>query len=219
MNPARALIELRAHPRKWLESHFLMAFAGVPKTFGVQTHYFGNTDLSGTQGGNVPQRTTGSQANYLVTKGKGTRTFTFHPSTMQVQFTPSVVQHPVINVPVVGSATLNNGFAGLPLNNLGGVQGAHFMVTTMLNGCTFVIDGAGPSVLHVQPTGGATSAHVRNSLAPHYAAVFGGGGNEYDHTIQDATIIGVLKQGAWKIYAQVHTRAGKDILRVEKIFG
>ncbi len=219
MNPAQALIELRAHPRKWLENHHLQAAAGTPKTFAVQQHYFGNTDLSGIQGGNLPQRTTGSQANYIVTKGKGTRTFTFNPSNNVVSFTPSVVQHPVINVPVVGSATLNNGFAGLPLNNLGGLQGAHFMVTTMLNGCTFVIDGAGPSVLHVQPTGGATSAQIRTSLAPHYATVFGGGGHEYDHQTQDTTIVGIRKNGAWKIFAQVHTRGYKDILRVDKIFG
>lgn len=88
MSPAQALIELKRHPRKWLERHHLLTYRGVPTTFSAQQHHFGNVDMSGLPGGNVPQRTSGTQTNYIVHTGKGTRTFVMTLTALAVQFAP-----------------------------------------------------------------------------------------------------------------------------------
>lgn len=225
MTPAQALIELRAHPRKWLEKHHLMVFAGIPGTFSAQQPNFGNTGyvdalgIVGPAGDPVFNRTVGSARTFGPWTGTDRRGFAIcSPGNHQAQFVGVVAQASVINVPVVGSATLA-GYAGIALDDLGTALGRDLAVTTLLNGCCYVMDGANPQVKHVQPTGGISSLALRNALQPHYTAVFGGGGTEYDQALEDVTILGVRRGGGWKIYAQVHTRNARDVRRVVKIHG
>ena len=226
MTPAQAVIALHAHPRKWLEKHYLNAFAGVPAAFAVQTPDFGNTGyvdaagLVGPPGGLVFNHSPGTAKKFLGWTGRDRRAFTFDRTGGQAAFVGPVVATPVANIPVVGSDTLGPLPGGVALGDLSTVGVCGFAITTLLNGCTFIIDGAAPSVAHVQPKGGTTSAGLRALLAPHFGLVYGGGGNEYDHAVEDVTIIGVNRGGAgWKIYAQVHARNSRDILRVEKLHG
>ncbi len=225
MTPAQALIALAAHPRKFLESHHVMAYAGIPATFSAQQHQFGSggyvdaLGMVGPAGGSVFNRTAGTAKSFGPIGGTGKRAFAFcPPGSMQAGLVAPIAQASVMNVPVVPSASLHGNYVGIALNDLGGVV-RDFAVTTLLNGCSYVIDGANPSVTHIQPTGGDSSAHVRNQLHGNYVIVYGGGGNEYDHNTEDVTIIGVRRGVGWKIYAQVHTRNVKDIVRVTKLFG
>jgi hypothetical protein len=225
MTPAQAIIELRAQPRKWLETHYLKAYAGLPANFSVQQPTFGNTGyvdvqgLRGPAGAPVFDRSPGTARRFLCMAGKDRRSFTFDRAGGQAGFVGATVTATVVNVPVIGSDTVGNNFANVPLDDLATIQQGDFLVTTLLNGCSFVINGAGPSVGHFQPRGGTTAGALRNALQGHYGLVFGGGGNEYDQNLEDVTIIGVRRPGGWKIYAQVHTRNSRDIRRVVKIHG
>jgi|GEM_PF-3840277 len=219
MTPAESLIALKTHPRKWLERHYLITRAGTPQTFSAQQHHFGSPDHQGIVGGNTPSRTVGTQVNLGPVHSRGARTFIMTPTVLAAVLSGDATQASVINVPVVASASFNGVYAGLGLHDLGTALGRDFMVTTLLNGCSFVVNGANPSVLHIQPTGGMSSAALRAGLAPHYTAVFGGGGNEYDQNVEDVTIFGVRRGNGWKIYAQVHTRNVKNIVRVVKLHG
>jgi hypothetical protein len=225
MTPAQALIELKTHPRKWLEKHHVKAYAGVPATFSAQQLTFGNTGyvdvqgLQGPAGGNVFDRSPGTAKSFGPWSGKDRRAFTFDRAGGQAGFVGPTVQAAVVNIPVIASAAVQANYANIGLHDLGTALGRDFAVTTLLNGCSFVIDGANPSVCHVQPTGGTTSGALRNALQPHYGVVFGGGGNEYDHNVEDVTIIGIRRGGGWKIYAQVHTRNLRNVLRVVKLHG
>jgi len=225
MTPAQALIELRAHPRKWLQKHYLKAYAGVPATFSAQQPNFGNTGyvdvagLMGVAGGNILDRSPGTAKTFGPWTGTDRRAFTFDRAGGQAAFVGATVTALAVNIPVLDSAALNGNYAGIALDDLGTALNSNFAVTTLLNGCSFIVDGANPHVRHIQPTGGTTSAALRNGLHPHYGLVFGGGGNEYDHVVEDVTIVGVRRGGGWKIYAQVHTRNARNILRVIKLHG
>lgn len=225
MTPTEAILQLRTHPRKWLRTHHLKAFAGDPATFSAQQIDFGNTGyvdaagLAGPAGGAVFDRTNGTAKHLGLWTGTDRRSFVFSRTGGQASFVGQSATASVINIPVVGSATLGGVYAGIALNDLSTALGRDFAVTTLLNGCCFVIDGAAPRVAHFQPTGGMTSGNLRNLLQPHYTTVFGGGGHEYDHMNEDVTIIGIRRNMGWKIYAQVHTRNGRDVLRVVKLHG
>jgi hypothetical protein len=225
MTPAQALIELRAHPRKWLEKHYLKAYAGVPATFSAQQPSFGNTGYVNNVAalgpiGPVFDRSPGTAKTFGPWTGTDRRAFTFDRVGGQAAFVGAVVPATAINIPVIGSATFNGNYVGIPLDDLGNAAALNcdFAITTLLNGCSFIIDGANPSVRHVQPVG-ITAAALRNALHPNYGTVFGGGANEYDETIEDVTVIGVRRGAGWKIYAQVHTRNVRNVLRVVKLHG
>jgi hypothetical protein len=79
---------------------------------------------------------------------------------------------------------------------------ADIMVTTLLNGCTFVCQEVGNNVLmaHVQPIG-----LTGNQL--------------YNSQTDEATIIGVRTGRKWRVFAQVHPQGGdRRILRVVEVF-
>lgn len=67
--------------------------------------------------------------------GTDKRAFAFcPPGSMQAGLVALVTHALVINVPVVGSATLGSVDVGLPLNDIGGALGRDLAVTTSLNG-------------------------------------------------------------------------------------
>jgi hypothetical protein len=225
VTPTHALAELRAHPSSWLARHHITAYSGVPATFGGQAFHFGNTgyiDVLGVVGPKnepVYDRTAGSQRAFGLFGGKGARSFAFSPQAgVGAGFVGNTVLTQAGNIPVVASGSLNGTYTGIALNDLATVA-EDFAITTMLNGCTYLIDGANPGVAHIQPTGGMKSGALRNHLAGNYAVVYGGGNNEYDDQTEDVAVIGVRKNGSWKIYAQVHALGARNVKRVEKLFG
>lgn len=101
-----------------------------------------------------------------------------------------------------------------------------FMITGILNGCTFCIlnDPNRVEVAHIKPSG-ITAEFLQVSLhqngrfasAPHVGITTFGQKRDYAGN-EDATVVGVRKNGRWKIYAQIHTRTQWDNLRVDTIF-
>jgi hypothetical protein len=88
-------------------------------------------------------------------------------------------------------------------------SGPDLMVTGQLSGCSFCIRDAGGGdieVAHLQPNGEtAVQLHGR-MLGRGFSAVYGA--NQYDGATRVTSIVGVRRQGRWKIYAQKQQRLG-----------
>lgn len=131
------------------------------------------------------------------------------------------------HVDVVGSAAIAVG--AIPSLQVSRVGGPDIMVTTLLNGCTFVCEAALNDVLmaHVQPTGGTTAALLETNIVNNGALVGGagvgaptafGGGICYVAANNDVTIVGVRANNVWHLFAQIHPRRTRTVSNVVNFF-
>lgn len=96
----------------------------------------------------------------------------------------------------------------------------NFMLTGMLNGCTFLIDEAGgPGALrctHLKPVG-QTPESLNDQITGfnlNQTRVYG----QRDYGASEAVAILGLTKGSWQIYAQLTPRSGRTVTRVETLY-
>jgi hypothetical protein len=129
------------------------------------------------------------------------------------------------HVDVSGAGSIALG--AIPSLSVSRTGGPDIMVTTLLNGCSFICEPRANDVLmaHVQPTGGITGAQLETNIINTGALVGGGGGSSvfgaarcYSSAANDVTIIGVRTNTHWRVFAQIHPGGQRTVLNVVEFF-
>ncbi len=195
MTPAVAFARLTAHPRTFLR-RYPIRVAGAPVASGIMHYYIRNHHGNPLRPGRILRT-----RNMHQTEG-------FYVDNVNL---PGGFQFSAYSVRMVQSNV-----APIVLYHISAVGGPNIMVTGALSGCAFIVDqGANHSIdcAHLQPNG-ETSVQLDTRLTGNYTAVYGrdrydhvnpahpvtdAGGPAYDRSV---TIIGVRRNGRWKVYAQ-----------------
>jgi len=191
-NPITAYNELLAHPKTFL-SKYPIRIAGSDVPSSVVQYYIYNWDFGRSKRPDSVLRTL-----YM----HDTEAFRIDACT------PTGHPFRAHSIEMVQS-NITTGISFYTLPNTGGPD---IMVTGVLSGCTFLVD-AGPApgsimCAHLQPNG-ETGAMLNARLLGLHAAVYGR--NNYGHLHDPAnpgsfdrsvTIVGVRRNGQWKVYAQ-----------------
>ncbi len=208
IQPATALQSLIAHPKTFL-SKYPIRIAGAKVASGIIQYYIYNRDFGHSlRPGSVlrTQRMHDTECFYIDNQGMhGGHGFQAHSVEM-----------------------VQSNVAAVPFYTLPAAGGPDIMVTGALSGCTFLVDvGAGGAIqcAHLQPNGESGTA-LNNRMLGQHDAVYGR--NNYSH-LHDAanvnsfdrtvTIIGVRRNGEWKVYAQkLDTMQAMSIRSVHRIY-
>jgi hypothetical protein len=227
MKYAALLALLRADPETFLPSHYLKTRVSSNAVFGPADYYFGGAaDFSKKKP--MPLRWGAGRWT------KGSKVLNFVPHSMLFQLAPGdkkvqpdkLAATPVWLVPAELATTVAN-YGAMAGDAVQG--GSDIMITPLLNGCSFCCADSpgGMLVKHIQPTGATNHVVLATTLSNTGAFAgqtansfrfFGSGGFGYDAGTEDATIVGVRRNGVWAGYAQVHSRTVNNILRVTRFF-
>ncbi len=218
--PAVALGKLRNNPEGFLRSYYLQVERAM-NVNGIAQYLLGATGTV-LMGGQIQFDRTprpGRILGGLHTHNSKNFRFTRVAGAVVGGSVTTLVWH----VDVQQANAINVGqIAPVPVSR----AGPDIMVTTLLNGCSFVCEAVGPNVLmaHIQPTGTSSPAleaqlHATGALVgggpPGTLSVFGG--HQYN-AYEDATVIGVRHGQNWHLFAQVHPRGTRNISRVVEFF-
>ncbi len=220
--PSGALNDLRGNPKRFLQEYYLKISRST--VTGEAMYWLSAYSYDDPAGRTVYERAPrpGRFLGNLHTHDS--KMFKLEPYDLAPRLAGQGVIISAHHVPVVQSNALNIGTTQIPR---GGAV-ADIMVTTLLNGCTFVCQEVGDNVLmaHVQPiglTGQQLATNIANGTF-NIAGVQAGtlrsfGPNVYNSQTEEATIIGVRTGRKWRVFAQVHPQGGdRRILRVVEVF-
>ena len=221
--PAQALGMLRANPEVFLKNYYVMADRDVANGSGQSTYYFGATGmvrLDGTIEYNRTARPGAILGSWRTHMSKNFK-FSVNPALLAGATEKLRVWH----VDVQHSSDIGE-HDRVPALAVSRSDGPDLMVTTLLNGCTFMCEPVENAVLmaHVRPmgkTGAALHADMGarrmegGGLRAHGAY---GAATDDRADQQDVTIIGVRGYRQWKVFAQRHPRNQRTIQKVECIF-
>jgi hypothetical protein len=231
-SPTEALNMLRANPKDFLENYHLMC-SRVMHNNGQAQVWFGAQGYIDQSGTEIYNRTPRPGRILGTRRMHDSKNFKFSanhaPNNLEVFDNP--VQVGVWHVDVYPSATTN--LANIPSLEVSRGGGSDIVITTLLNGCTFLCQPTTDFVrmAHIQPTGGTTSGALETNVrangifnSPNVVAGQGaitvfGGGTGYTNLTSDVTVAGSrTAQGRWRVYAQIHTRYTRTITDVIEIF-
>jgi hypothetical protein len=222
--PQGALAQLRNEPDYFLANYYVITERAMHQS-GPTPYYFGALGYVALNGTVVYDRTP-RKGRYLGSlRMHNSKNFKFARSGTSV--VGNTVNLMAWHVDVVGSATVPVGAIPSLAVSRGG--GPNIVLTTLLNGCSFVCEARVHDVLmaHVQPTGGTSAAQLETNITNNGALVGGagagavtvfGGGVSYTAANSDVTIIGVRQGVAWELYAQIHPRNQRTIANVVQFF-
>jgi hypothetical protein len=228
-SPREALDMLRANPMTFLSNYYVRTYQGHGS--GQIDYSFAATGVM-RNGREVYDRTQRPGRILGQCRMHNSKNFKFAPTgnaAGTANFLGARESLPVWHVDVVMSDTIAIG--AIPFLQVAG--GPDIMVTTLLSGCSFVCEAMGASVLmaHVMPRGQTSTAladaigaggHFNGSVTD--VSYYGGNeatrgaGLGYNAQANDVTVVGVRLRNFWHIYAQKHTRRGRDILSVTEFF-
>ncbi len=223
--PAEALIKLRARPENFLKNYHVMTVRAMHQS-GPTNFLFGGTGYVDIHTGNPVYNRTQRPGSILGTHHMhDSKNYKFSTDPADLIGTPAQVMAWHVDVSASAGIALGN-IPSLAVSRNGGPD---LMVTTLLNGCTFICEARANDVLmaHVQPTGGTTAAQLETDvintgvLAGGGAAGSGiafGGGRSYTANNNDVTIIGIRNGTQWQVFAQIHPRNVKSTVNVVEIF-
>jgi hypothetical protein len=222
--PTQALALLRQHPRRFLRNYHLMVVRAVGVS-GQTAYNFGAQGIVDLQGRTIYDRTP-RPGRYLGTwRMHNSKNFIFTPHAGAIVGASLNVQ--VWHVDVSPSHTIALGaIPSLPVSRNAGPD---IVVTTLLNGCSFVCEPDANDVLmaHVQPTGGITAGALETGILNTGILVGGGGAvvqtvfggaRCYTAMNDDVTIVGVRRAQQWQMFAQIHPRGQRQVTQVSQFF-
>jgi hypothetical protein len=220
--PSGALNDLRGNPKRFLQEYYLkISRSTVTGEAMYWLSAYSHEDLAGRtvyERAPRPGRFLGNLHTH------DSKMFKLEPYELAPRLAGQGVTISAHHVPVVHSNALNIGTTQVPR---GGAV-ADIMVTTLLNGCTFVCQEVGNNVLmaHVQPiglTGQQLATNITNGAfnipGTQAGTLRSFGPNVYNSQTEEATIIGVRTGRKWRVFAQLHPQGGdRRILRVVEVF-
>lgn len=222
MTAAQAVLSIQTNLRWFLKNYYLITeSAGLAS--GPTLYYGGGLGYTDEDGELVFDRTQRRGRILGVLRRHNSKNFKL--TTHQFRLLGTNAPLNACHIAVTAANTIGN-FGAMPSHSVPRTPGS-VMVTTLLNGCTFAMHSrlATVEMVHIQPIGTTPAALAGNVIANGAMAVHAGpiaafgSGAGYDHTVEDVTVIGrCTGAGLWKVYAQVHTRQQRNILRVDKIF-
>lgn len=223
-SPTEALARLQNDPESFLWNYYLIIVRAMHQS-GPTQYWFGGTGYVDLQGRTVYDRTArpGSVPGNL--RMHNSKNFKFSPR--QADLVGNPVQLMAWHIDVSPSAGIALG--GIPSLAVSRTGGPDIVLTTLLNGCSFVCEPTAHNVLmaHVQPTGGTTAAQLETDILNTGALAGGagvaakrafGGGRCYTAASNDVTIVGVRSQQQWRMFAQIHPRNQKHTDNVVEFF-
>lgn len=222
--PAQALAKLRTDPDGFLKAYYLLTVRAMRQS-GPTQYWFGGTGYVDLQGRTVYDRTARPGGVLGNRRMHDSKNFKFSPHPGDLVGDP--VQLMAWHVEVSPSAAI--ALAGIPSLPVSRIGGPDIVLTTLLNGCTFVCQPTAHSVLmaHVQPTGGTSAADLETGIMNTGVLAGGagaapklvfGGSRCYTAASNDVTIIGVRSGRQWRMFAQIHPRNQKHTSRVVEFF-
>lgn len=205
VRPTVALQQLLGHPRKFLEKYYVAVDEVIGQPGGIQQVYF---------------YTTGGLDSFRPGAILGTRRF--HVSS-SYHFSP--------NAPPIGRTAnsycataacyipMLQATAASTYNNLVWTPvSAHvdLLITVQLSGCSFLwrSNNGVFECAHYQPPGGMTGGTLQDNLAVGAPHIYGRNNYGDGHV---SNVIGVRRNGQWRIYAQKNQVMTKRILNVSRI--
>jgi len=221
---AGALAKLREDPARFLANYYLITERAMGQP-GPTPYFLGALGYLDLQNRIVYDRTPRPGSILGNLRMHNSKNFKFAPRQGPLVGVTAPVM--VWHVDVQPSAAMVVG-AIVP-QQVGRGGGPDIMVTTLLNGCTFICEATVNDVLmaHVQPTGGTTAALLETNIINNGALVGGGGvgsctafggGIGYTAANTDVTIVGVRDNQAWSVFAQLHGRNQRNITGVVNFF-
>lgn len=221
--PAQALAKLRDNPKRFLRNYYVVTERAMRQS-GPTAYLFGGTGYRDLQGNAVHDRTARPGRFLGSLNMHRSRNFKFTQNQGQLLDAPVQVMAWHIDVAPSSGLALGN----LPATRVSRDNGPEIVLTTLLNGCSFVCEPTPTHVLmaHIQPTGGVNAAQLESSLingggfgggGGHNATVFGGA-RCYTALTNDVTIIGVRSGQRWRMFAQVHPRGARQVSDVVEFF-
>jgi hypothetical protein len=223
----KALADLRGNPKSFLQQYYLKISRS--RDAGETAYWLSAASHLNPQGQTVYDRVPRPGRILGNLHMHESKTFKLDPFGQGPQLAGQGVIVFAYHVPVVQSNTLN--VAAIPATRVARAGPVpDIMVTTLLNGCTFVCQEVGDNVLmaHVQPAGGLRGSQLATDIASRGAFNNAGaqagplhsfGANVYDSQTEEATIVGVRSGRRWHVLAQIHLRGHeKRILRVVEVF-
>ena len=214
----QALIQILTDPKAFLRDNLLQVgdFIGAS---GIKTAEFQTSQLGLTHNLTTAQRF-GHVFRGLHKHGVQAFLFGANP---KVNFQTTSVQVQFIQMYQYG------GLAAIQWHPLApiGPGSPNIVITTKLTGCSFLVrtsPAGGIECAHVQPGGAQTGQQLRQALsglhAGNYERLFGRGksGEKGYGDSEASTIVGVRRQGAWKIYAQRLVNQQETLIDVERIY-
>ncbi|QMW24175.1 hypothetical protein [Sandaracinobacteroides saxicola] len=218
MSNQRSLDMLHQNAGNWLLSRHLFIYSAPPAVANTRAVDFGGR---GGAIANPGAANRADRAGYIQTQGHpaGRAARIMAPGAMAFMAVDAV-QEVMGYIPMKRATDFNLMHDGF-FDTLAGFGGVRFAITSQITNCCFIWDKGTNRIAHLQPNAGLTGPALRAGLAQRGGGwtLFGQGTNmgngEYVDG-EDVTIIGV-NSGGWRIYAQVHTRANTDILRVVEL--
>ncbi len=224
--PIEALGKLHGNPENFFRDYHVLVVRAVRQS-GPTPYWFGGVGYVHSRGKTIYNRTARPDGILGRLRMHDSKNFKFSPVRGDLVGSPAPLMAWHVDVVGSDSATIvGNVVPALAVSRYGGPD---IVLTTLLNGCTFVCDPTPHSVLmaHVQPKGAGTTGENL------HARIQGGGmqlqGSQgvagrrtfgrTDYTANDdVTIIGLRSGTVWRMFAQVHTRNEKDRTRVDEFF-
>ena len=222
--PSGALSDLRSNPKRFLQEYYLKTSRS---TVTGETPYWLSAYTQANVAGQIEYERAPRPGRFLGNlHTHNSKLFKLEPYDLAPRPAGQGMIVSAHHVPVVHSNALI-------INAMQGTQvprgGADIMVTTLLNGCTFVCQEVGNNVLmaHVQPIGlkgNQLATNITNTGAFNIPGAQAGplrsfGPGAYNSQTEEATIIGVRAGRKWRVFAQLHPRDGsRGILRVVEVF-
>lgn len=221
--PAQALAMLQASPKTFLKNYYVQVERAMHQ-MGPTAYWFGATGAMGLNNLPIYDRTPRKNKVLGSLYMHNSKNFRFSTNPLALLGNGSV-QLQAWHVDVQSAAAVQlNDIPALAVTRAGGPM---VMVTTLLNGCSFVCEPLQHSVLmaHIQPIGTNAiqlEADIIANGALHGGAggpltVFGGG-IRYNAVQDDVTVIGVRKGTRWRLYFQAHPAAQRTISDADKFF-
>lgn len=222
--PTEALARLQSDPESFLRNYFLIIERAMHQS-GPTQYWFGGTGYVDPHGRTVYDRTARPGRILGNLRMHDSKNFMFSPDPHNLAGTP--VQVMAWHIDVFASADIVLG--GIRARAVSRTGGPNIVLTTLLNGCTFVCEPTAHSVLmaHVRPTGGTSASQLETDIINTGALVGGvgvaakrtfGGGRCYTAASNDVTIVGVRSGQQWRMFAQIHPRGLRNISRVVEFF-
>lgn len=220
--PVQALAKLRNQPERFLRNYYLKTVRALRQS-GPTTYWFGGTGYVDMQGNTVYDRTPRPGRLLGTLNMHNSRNFKFSPHAGEPVGDPIQLMAWHVDVSPSNGMALDN-IPGLRVSRSGGPD---LVLTTLLNGCSFVCEPRPTHVLmaHLQPTGGISAAQLEADILA--GGAFAGGGGDltvfggglcYTAATNDVTIIGVRTGQVWRMFAQVHPRNARHVSSAVRFF-
>ena len=222
--PTQALTNLQNDPKFFLMNYHLMIVRTM-HTSGPSPYWFGGVGYVDLQDKIVYDRTARPGSILGSWNKHNSKNFKFSPNKQDLVGNPVRVMAWHVDVSQSTKIDIGN-IPSLPVSRCGGPS---IVLTTLLNGCTFVYEPTEHCVLmaHVQPTAGTNAEKLETDIMKDGALANGagvtakhtfGGDQGYTAADNDVTIIGVRSGQQWRLFAQIHPRNMRHVSNIVEFF-